>query len=525
MNLSGLDQLYISDLTDSDYKKITEALTMVNPQYAAKMRFSRWKPKEKDKYLHFYYEDRAKDLIYVPRNTVTNLGLSVSTTDLSNSGVKADIIFTGKLREYQIKYMSKIPGVADFTDAIFEVPCGHGKTALSLYVMGNVKRKTLVFVTTNYLVSQWLERVETFTNSRALALNNKYINTTLPNVSIITLDMYNSLNSAVKDLIFKEVGLVVLDEFHRLGAENYHPILQEIPAEKRLALTATFRRADEKHKLLQLHCGKVYTMENQHPPAKVFPIRTNCIINTLVDKSKLTNPLPITDYLKTLPSADFKQTDTYINYRSLVIDWKKAPLLIHPTDKKILDGKRGEVIYAQLDNYAVEDAARIKLFQGLITKCLKQGRTVLVLSKRKNILKKLHEMYSRDYKSALVISETNKTTPAERKFLAEEAQVIFGIQQLAQEGFDVDRIDTLVLLHPIQDTEQAIGRTERVLPGKLPSLVFYPIDDCSPYLSIYKKSHKFVALNAILQKSIAYSEIETVLNEHKKAITHSARKD
>ena len=126
------------------------------------------------------------------------------------------------------------------------------------------------------------------------------------------------------------------------------------------------------------------------------------------------------------------------------------------------------------------------------------------------MLKFLHKLFSTRYKSALVVSGSTDTEE-QAKYVSDEAQVIFGIMQIAAEGFDNDRIDTVIYLHPVVDTEQSIGRAIRYAPNKKQPLVFLPLPDCNMYQGIYKKSQQFIEINAKIKKSIVMGEVSTVL--------------
>jgi superfamily II DNA or RNA helicase len=172
------------------------------------------------------------------------------------------------------------------------------------------------------------------------------------------------------------------------------------------------------------------------------------------------------------------------------------------------------VTFAYYDNYISVDSRRIRLVKSLIHQCLKDGRTVLVLAKRKNILHQLDKIFE-GTKKALIISETNKMKPEEREFVQNEANLILGIQQLANEGLDIPRIDTVIFYHPVTDTEQPIGRAGRVLPDKKQSLVFYLRDNCWVYSNMFRKSINFMKINAELQADITYEELSEVLCQNK----------
>lgn len=513
----GLIAVPKGSISDTDLELIKSHLTISNPEYEAKLKYSKWKPKESEKYLNFWYYNGST--YWFPRNILSALNIDYkSYISTSQEGHYADIQFLKKLRRWQARFVESATATWE-TDKIFEVPCGHGKTVLALYLAAKIQRKMLVLVTTNYLAKQWQERAKEFCGEDATILSSKIVLSKLPNISIITLDMFKSLDDSIIKLIQKEIGFVVMDEGHRAGAETYQPIIGEIGAKKRLCLTATFRRLDGKEQILKYHFGELFTMENQQPLAKVYPLMTNTTIDYLIPKDKLVDVDLFYDEI--VSNRRFllnKETPEFFNI-SIVDTWFKSKssrdtavesLKVNKKDAKTLAAAMDKVVFAHYDNYVATDARRVRLIKSVIHQCLKNGRTVLVLSKRKNLLYQLDRLFE-GTKKALIISETNKMKPEEREFVQNEAKLILGINQLANEGLDVPRIDTVIFCHPITDTEQPIGRAGRVLPDKKQSLILYLRDNCWVYSNMFRKSINFIKINAELQADITYEELSDVL--------------
>lgn len=521
---NGLLKVPEDALTEDELERIKAELTIINPVYESKLRHSKWKPREEEKYLYFWHY--KNNHYYFPRNILKALNISCSDVQTNKKpGEFADIIFSPKLRDYQKQFLNQVGINTWIYDKIFEVPCGHGKTIIALYLASIFKKKTLVLVTTNYLAKQWQQRAKEFCGEEARLLNSKLSITklsTLPNISIVTLSMYNNLQDTISQLIKKEVGFVVMDEGHRSGAESYQSIIETLPAKKRLCLTATFRRLDGKEKILQYHFGEKHTMQNQQPLAKVYPLETNCTIDYLIPRDKIKDEDRFVDAM--IDSKCFKlikATDEFFNItyvkkfawegKSHMLD-KIPEMDLHGRDKKLLTDILSKITFAHYDNYIAKDGKRIRILKNAIQKCLKDGRTILVLSKRKNLLHQLDRIFSKtSVKKALIISETNKMKQEERDYVQNEAELILGINQLAQEGFDVARIDTVIFCHPITDTEQAIGRSGRVLPGKKQAIVLYLVDNCWVYRNMFRKSINFIKINAKLKGDITISELDDVL--------------
>ena len=81
------------------------------------------------------------------------------------------------------------------------------------------------------------------------------------------------------------------------------------------------------------------------------------------------------------------------------------------------------------------------------------------------------------------------TKKGERKMAEKDGDIIFATLQLAEEGLDIDRLDTILLALPIKQAKtvtQSIGRIWR--KDKLNDITSIPLVlDISDLLSIYQK--------------------------------------
>lgn len=171
-----------------------------------------------------------------------------------------------------------------------------------------------------------------------------------------------------------------------------------------------------------------------------------------------------------------------------------------------------EFSYTTMDSYLNEHSGRRKQVLSLLKACLESGRTVLFLSKRKDVLKTLHKYGKfQKYNPVLVISETNSRTEEEEDILQNKTRLVLGITQLAKEGMDIDRLDTLIIHLPMKDTEQAIGRIARILEGKKQPIVFYLLDDCPYTYAVFNNAQKFMKINADYKGIRKLGTINTVI--------------
>ena len=80
--------------------------------------------------------------------------------DNMNKGKNIKIKFNSELRDKQKPVVKKFIEEAKITGGgIISVPCGFGKTMLSLYIISKLKKKTLVIVHKKLLMNQLKERI------------------------------------------------------------------------------------------------------------------------------------------------------------------------------------------------------------------------------------------------------------------------------------------------------------------------------------------------------------------------------
>ena len=76
-----------------------------------------------------------------------------------SDGNDIDLQFNGSLRDYQEPVVSKFIKYVkqnNVSGGLLELPCAWGKTSASLYILGQLKKKTLVIVHKEFLMNQWI---------------------------------------------------------------------------------------------------------------------------------------------------------------------------------------------------------------------------------------------------------------------------------------------------------------------------------------------------------------------------------
>lgn len=137
-----------------------------------------------------------------------------------HTGTLIKIPFNGTLRDYQyeiidtyLNYVNdkKNHGGHEGGGGLISVGCGQGKTVMALNIISRISRKTLVIVHKEFLMNQWIERIQQFLpTARVGKIQGKIIDTQHKD---IVIGMLQSIS--MKDYessLFQQFGLTIIDE-------------------------------------------------------------------------------------------------------------------------------------------------------------------------------------------------------------------------------------------------------------------------------------------------------------------------
>ena len=159
-----------------------------------------------------------------------------------------------ELREYQQDALNA--WLDNNRRGVLELPTGAGKTVIALAAMAACDEPTLVVVPTIDLIEQWQRELETEFEAPIGRLGGGE-----QRVEAVTVATYDSAYLRADEL-GDRFGLVIFDEVHHLGAEDYQDIARLLAAPDRLGLTATFERPDGAHETVAGLIGsRVYTID------------------------------------------------------------------------------------------------------------------------------------------------------------------------------------------------------------------------------------------------------------------------
>jgi superfamily II DNA or RNA helicase len=368
--------------------------------------------------FQIYSENSSR--IYIPRFLgLQRFGLP-DINKLSNGGVICNnLIFNGTLRESQIEPVNnfiKAGSDPNKMGGIISVPCGFGKTIMSVYIACHFKVKTMFVSHKDFLNQQFLDSVNTFVPTAKIGKIKQ------SKVDIVDKDIViASLQSlAMRDYdinLFKDFGLVIIDEVHHTGAEVFSRAFQKINSGIILGLSATLNRKDGLRKVFENYIGK-----------SVYKFISNEKISLNVNIHK------------------YFESDN--NYSANIVLW---------------NGKPNSA--AMINNICKYDKRNLFIIDIIIKLLIQEpGRKILILSERRNQLKIIEKLLiDNNYNSigyyvgglsqdVLDISSTKK--------------IILATYQMAAEGMNIPTLNTVIFASPISDIQQSIGRILREKPNE-----------------------------------------------------------
>jgi superfamily II DNA or RNA helicase len=405
-------------ISESEQQKIKKELTFI--------------PKNPYQILPpFYIYRESPNKLYVPRFYKENEGPS----QLSE-GLDIQLLFTGQIRKEQ---EAAIEAFMSVKCGLLQLPCGFGKTVLAIKLISLLRKKTLVIVHKEFLMEQWIERIQQFLpTARIGKIQGTLID--IQNKDIV-LGMLQSLSmKEYSHAIFDEFGFTIIDETHHMGAEVFSKALFQIVTPYMLGLSATMERKDGMTKIFKMFLGEVlYSAQRE---------KVDNIVVQMV-KYKSTDP----EFNETI--LNFKGQ---ANYSSMI--------------KKICEfNLRTEFILTILAHLLTMD----------------EKRQIMILAHNKSVLTYLYDAIQHrklatvGYYIGGMCSNDLKET--------ESKQVVIATYAMAEEALDIKSLNTLIMASPKTDVTQAVGRILREKHGQ--PIIVDIVDSHETFLRQWAKRKKY----------------------------------
>jgi superfamily II DNA or RNA helicase len=352
--------------------------------------------------------------LYVPRYYGENLFGSAKDTKISE-GINIELEFIGSLRDYQEEivssYITKV-AAKDNGGGLIEIGCGKGKTVCALNIISQVKKKTLVIVHKEFLMNQWIERIQQYLPSAKVGkIQGQLID--IDNKDIV-IGMLQSLS--MKDYpssIFESFGLTIIDEVHHISSEVFSCALFKLVTKYMLGLSATMNRKDGTTKVFKMFLGDVIYKDLEKTSYDVN-IRGITYINNNDDE-----------------------------YNEMEYDFRGNPALSKMISKITSYNKRTEFI--------------LTILQDMLKENPKQQ--IMMISQYKNILKYLYDAIK--HRNIAEVGYYIGGMKEKHLKETESKQVVLSTYSMAAEGLDIKSLTTLFMVTPMTNIEQSVGRILR----------------------------------------------------------------
>lgn len=366
-------------------------------------------------------------------------------------GNDINVKFNGGLRDYQENVVSVYKDCVFNKDSpkyngwggLLEIPCGRGKTVIALNIIAQLQKKTLVIVHKNFLLTQWVERIEQFLpGARVGKIQGKTID--IEDKDIV-IGMLQSLSmKQYPPEVFESFGLTIVDETHHIAAEVFVRSLFQVVTKNVLGLSATMQRKDGLTKVFKQFLGDIIYSEKREGTDQV-------LVRSMV----------------------YSTTDK--DFNRVKLDYRGNPQFSTMITKLCTFNPRSEFI--------------IKVIIQLLKEPTNQQ--IMILAHNRNLLTYLHDaIVSRNIATAGYYVGGMKEKDLKE---TESKKVVIATYSMAAEALDIKTLTTLVLATPKTDVTQAVGRILRVKHEK--PVVVDIIDRHDMFIRQWKKREKFYKSN------------------------------
>jgi superfamily II DNA or RNA helicase len=362
-------------------------------------------------------------------------------------GDNIELEFNGTLRDYQVpvvkKYIETVtkPHINGNIcgGGLLELPCGFGKTSISLYILAQLKIKTLVIVHKEFLLNQWVERIQQFLpKARVGRIQGQIID--IEDKDIV-IGMLQSLSmKEYPSSVFDSFGFTIIDEVHHISSQTFSNALFKIVTKYMLGLSATMNRKDGTTRVFKLFLGDVIfkgKRDEQH----------NVIVKAI----------------------EYHVEDDDFNH--------------------IITDFRGNVSYSSMISKLCEYNRRSEFIIKVIVNLLNDNpnQQILILAHNRNLIKYLHDAISHRKIATVGYYVGGMKESALKE--SENKQVIIATYSMASEGLDIKTLNTLIMATPKTDIQQSVGRILREKHNQ--PIIVDIIDSHEPFKNQWKKRRSF----------------------------------
>ena len=338
------------------------------------------------------------------------------------TGDSIQVPFVQTLRDYQekivdiyCKHVSKplsSENASPGGGGILEVPCGKGKTIMSLKIISILAAKTLILVHKEFLMNQWIDRIADFLPSARVGKIQG------PTFDIENKDIVIGMIQSLYDKeyhanAFSSFGLTIIDEVHRIGSEQFSRTLFKTITPYMLGISATVDRKDKLTRVLYMFIGnKIYE-----------------------EKREADDPVCVRAIQYISADPGFNAVD--IDFRG---NTKYSTMIV----KLCEFGPRSDFIVKVLGDLLQENP----------------DNQIMILCHNRSLLTYLYD--SIEHRKLATVGYYVGGMKQAKLQETESKQIVLATYAMAAEALDIKTLSTLVMVTPKTDIIQSVGRILRV---------------------------------------------------------------
>ena len=372
------------------------------------------------------------------RGLLSSYRVDLSVDDKRTEGSELDLAFHGELTPIQDEVVQTM---IQHDLGVFVAPPGSGKTVVGANLIARRKRNTLVLVHRTQLLEQWKSQLSIFLDLKPnqvgqIGGGKRKPNGSLDVATFQSLDREDGVDDSVATY-----GHVIVDECHHVPSVSFERVMREVKARYVVGLTATPRRRDGHHPILQFELGAVRYTINAKSQAAARPF----------------------DHKLVIRETAFR-----------------------------LSGDQADVGIQEIYRQLAADDQRNRLILDDVIQALGEGRSPILLTKRRDHLEYFTERL-RAHTTNLIILRGGMKTRDRRAAIEQlstipetEERLVLATGQFIGEGFDDARLDTLFLAMPVSwrgTLVQYAGRLHRAHNAKTDVRMIDYVDRNVPMLA------------------------------------------
>jgi len=285
-------------------------------------------------------------------------------------------------------------------------------TVMALKIVEVLQKKTLILVHKEFLMNQWIERIEEFLPGARVGKIQANV-CDCDNKDIVIGMIQTMYNKTFNQEVYSQFGLTIIDEVHRIGSEEFSKTLLKTITPCMLGISATVERKDKLTKLLHMFIGpKVYSLlREQHDVVNVRGI-------------------------------EYITNDT--DFNTIEYDFRGNVKFSTMISKLSSFGPRSDFIVRVVHDLLIENP---------------EGQ-VMVLCHNRCLLTYLYEsIFNKGINTVGYYVGGMKQTALEE---TETKQIVLATYAMAAEALDIKTLSMLVMASPKTDITQSVGRILRV---------------------------------------------------------------